>query len=424
MEQKSIGSFIAVLRKANGMTQRELAEKLNVSDKAVSRWERDECAPDLTLIPVLAEIFGITSDELLRGERATQRQTEEAQANKTKKQLDRLLQANATKLKIRSIISGGIALAGLFAAMICNSAFLRASLGFFAGCVFYAAAAVCEACFGVAAFSAVTGTEFDEEKLAEHKTKLKKIIAVACAVVAVMFTATLPLLLGSTYTGIDEGDWFLYALVCVAVLAAAAVFVLWVARLVLAKKGRIKLQEIKIKKDKLKIKTAVITAAAIAATALAHAVFLANVSPVNFAEGTMHYSVASFKSLIETPVEYENYNYHVYEEMQTQTAVEPLPEDEYYTDYAEEWEEILKQNEITVYSLDGEELFRYSHLNSNIKEVRLGDGENRLPITTYSYEQLWQGEVVINWFNLGFAALYAAEAVTGVVCYFKKRKKI
>lgn len=46
MEKKTIGSFIAALRKANGLTQKELAEKLNVSDKAVSRWERDECYPD------------------------------------------------------------------------------------------------------------------------------------------------------------------------------------------------------------------------------------------------------------------------------------------------------------------------------------------------------------------------------------------
>ena len=72
MARKSIGEFISALRKANGMTQKQLAEKLNVSDKAVSRWERDESAPDLSLIPVIAEIFGVTSDEILRGERKNQ----------------------------------------------------------------------------------------------------------------------------------------------------------------------------------------------------------------------------------------------------------------------------------------------------------------------------------------------------------------
>ena len=66
MARKSIGQFISALRKANGMTQKQLAERLNVSDKAVSRWERDECAPDLTLIPALAEIYDVTCDEILK----------------------------------------------------------------------------------------------------------------------------------------------------------------------------------------------------------------------------------------------------------------------------------------------------------------------------------------------------------------------
>ena len=57
MEKKTIGGFLAALRRTSGMTQKELGERVGVSDKAVSRWERDECAPDLTLIPVLAEIF-------------------------------------------------------------------------------------------------------------------------------------------------------------------------------------------------------------------------------------------------------------------------------------------------------------------------------------------------------------------------------
>ena len=68
MEKKTIGKFISALRKANGMTQKELGEKLFVSDKTVSRWECDECTPELSLIPSIAEIFGVTTDELLRGE--------------------------------------------------------------------------------------------------------------------------------------------------------------------------------------------------------------------------------------------------------------------------------------------------------------------------------------------------------------------
>ena len=58
MEKKTMGSFLAALRRASGMTQKELAERLNVSDKSVSRWERDDGAPDLALIPVIAEVFG------------------------------------------------------------------------------------------------------------------------------------------------------------------------------------------------------------------------------------------------------------------------------------------------------------------------------------------------------------------------------
>ena len=69
-DKKTIGSFIAALRKAKGLTQRQLADILNVSDKAVSRWERDENAPDFSLIPILADIFEVTSDEILRGQRS------------------------------------------------------------------------------------------------------------------------------------------------------------------------------------------------------------------------------------------------------------------------------------------------------------------------------------------------------------------
>ena len=64
MEKKTIGGFIAALRKANGMTQKDLAERLNVSDKTVSRWERDDGAPDLAVIPVIAEIFTLKRNDI------------------------------------------------------------------------------------------------------------------------------------------------------------------------------------------------------------------------------------------------------------------------------------------------------------------------------------------------------------------------
>ena len=59
MKNKTLGMMIASLRKENGMTQLELAEKMGVTDKAVSKWERDLSCPDVNTIPKLAEVFGI-----------------------------------------------------------------------------------------------------------------------------------------------------------------------------------------------------------------------------------------------------------------------------------------------------------------------------------------------------------------------------
>lgn len=59
-----IGSKIAFYRKKMGITQDALAQKLEVSNQAVSKWESDLCCPDISLLPVLADIFGTTIDEL------------------------------------------------------------------------------------------------------------------------------------------------------------------------------------------------------------------------------------------------------------------------------------------------------------------------------------------------------------------------
>lgn len=66
MKDKSLGGTIAELRKQQGMTQLELARKMGVTDKAVSKWERDLSCPDIGSFSRLAELLHVSVDELLQ----------------------------------------------------------------------------------------------------------------------------------------------------------------------------------------------------------------------------------------------------------------------------------------------------------------------------------------------------------------------
>lgn len=69
MNQEAIGKFILSCRKEKGLTQVQLAEKLNITDRAVSKWETGKSIPDVSIMPELCEILGITVNELFSGER-------------------------------------------------------------------------------------------------------------------------------------------------------------------------------------------------------------------------------------------------------------------------------------------------------------------------------------------------------------------
>ena len=64
----TMGQRIAMLRKGKGMTQEALADAMGVSAQAVSKWENDVSCPDITLLPALAKMLGVTVDSLLTGE--------------------------------------------------------------------------------------------------------------------------------------------------------------------------------------------------------------------------------------------------------------------------------------------------------------------------------------------------------------------
>ena len=128
MAKNTIGQFLAALRKANGMTQQEVADRLNVSNKAVSRWERDECAPDLSLIPALAEMFGVTCDELLKGERIAA-QTERKEP-KVDKQVKALINRTLSGFKTLIWIALAVASVGLVCMFGISYGFYRPVIGF------------------------------------------------------------------------------------------------------------------------------------------------------------------------------------------------------------------------------------------------------------------------------------------------------
>jgi len=65
MNNQSMGDMISTLRKEKGMTQKDLADRLSITDKAVSKWERNLAFPDTATIPGLAEILGISVEELM-----------------------------------------------------------------------------------------------------------------------------------------------------------------------------------------------------------------------------------------------------------------------------------------------------------------------------------------------------------------------
>ena len=67
--KKTLGRMIAELRKQKGMTQWELAEKMGVTDKAVSKWERDLSYPDINSLPNLSAILGVSLEELMQIQR-------------------------------------------------------------------------------------------------------------------------------------------------------------------------------------------------------------------------------------------------------------------------------------------------------------------------------------------------------------------
>ena len=193
MTKKSIGEFIAALRKANGMTQKQLAEMLNVSDKAVSRWERDESAPDISLIPVIADVFGVTCDEILRGEK--QLSSNEI-AKPSQKQIEYLFNKTKTNFKIRCYVACGTGLLALLFALLINFAFLKSFIAFIVGCIFLLVAILLVVISIVNSMGSLETKEMEPEIIFPVKHSIHIMTKRTIAFLSLIIGLLLPLLLG------------------------------------------------------------------------------------------------------------------------------------------------------------------------------------------------------------------------------------
>ena len=126
MDATKIGRFIGAERRAKGWTQRQLADKLQLTDKAISRWETGKGLPDVSLLLPLANVLDITVGELLAGERHPQppaMQTAEAEARTTRQLVDytRELGPQLRRRRSYTVLAGFL----LFAAAFLTLQFLR-----------------------------------------------------------------------------------------------------------------------------------------------------------------------------------------------------------------------------------------------------------------------------------------------------------
>lgn len=120
MAKQTIGEFLATLRKANGYTQQEVADRLGISNRTLSGWECGNVLPDILLLPALAELYGVTVDEILAGER--KERSEVALSNKSEK---RILKSKIARFSMQSWILIGIIIVGIALTAVC--AFIEAT---------------------------------------------------------------------------------------------------------------------------------------------------------------------------------------------------------------------------------------------------------------------------------------------------------
>ena len=187
------------------------------------------------MIPIIAHIFQVTSDELLRGERNSSVHDDNPKfddelSKRGQRQLKRLLKINLSKARNQSLISIGIMVTGLIAAMICNFGYNRGYLGFFVAAFFFMTGILYEIIITNIALLKVSDDEFEGKELNCYKQSVSLLIRRVLLLGVVFFAITLPLILtGDPLFGVMGRSWLKLGLLYGAIALALCLVIsdLW-----------------------------------------------------------------------------------------------------------------------------------------------------------------------------------------------------
>ena len=449
MEKKTagMGSFISALRRASGMTQRELGERLFVSDKTVSRWERDECTPDLSLIPLIADLFGITADELLRGERSTAQSTAEngtcvpetsiSQKRKNDRHFETLVNKRKTKYRNLSVISLGLALLGVIVAAIINLGFLRAYVGFGVACAFLLAAVISQICFANSCRLFFNEEQQDDTIFATHRDAILAYNSY-CMLTAknifltilLLFAFCLPLavLVNDAYWGLSFTSWLLWGLAfaAVALIAAHSLWQLCI-RKALTKRDMLtttlrKQQGYRLERRLLD--RSLVLFASVGLLILIATTVIQSIDVTAFAQSYIFETQEDFVAFMEQedPSQVIHSYKGLFSTIEIEVPVEQSPT--YHVDISQnvEKETTDTQGETIrkdFYDREGNVLFTYI-CRRNISRMKLSDTEDGFPVRVYTNEQIRMGFAVKDAICTATIVVYTLFGAVLIVIYIKK----
>ena len=443
MEKRTIGGFITALRKANGMTQKDLAERLNVSDKTVSRWERDDGAPDLSLIPVIAEIFGVTCDELLRGERKSPEERAERSdesepeiSQKGEKQRQRLLKAKLSQYQTLTYISMGISAVGIIVALICNLAFLKAVLGFLLGAIFFVASIVCQAVFLNQTTLSVEDAGLDELELSRFKRSVISMAQKSIGLTVALIGFTFPLALVDAYMGLGTDSLLIFGGIGAVVFLVVYAIAVFCINGSLVRKGVYVFEESEGKvyfhNRGLKKRCSVGVAVALVLTLVIHAVGSETLwSARLLADSIEFHDYESFIEYMEQdiPLDETPYQTGLFESAQDSATAPESAVDEIVgesTWYDEFGNEITEEEALTrtIEDANGNVVCTYVGRNNAVSFIRYTEQDGTvLPITVYTTSAMRTARTWAGIISSAFCLLYPTEVLAGFVIYFRKREQ-